>query len=238
MMLCVARLYYNDRPGPGWEALRFGGNTPAVTLQMNLKVEDLRCERNDRVLFSGVSFELNPGQVVQVDGPNGSGKTTLLRTVCGLLSPDDGEVLWCDHPISSNRLEYLSEIAFVGHKHGIKDELTVTETLGFDRMLAGRCSTVSDQQALHKLGIGECGTQLCRHLSAGQRQRVALARLLVSVARFWILDEPLTALDRTAQTVIRDLLAEHLDGGGMALVTSHQRLELGEPARTVRLNNG
>jgi heme exporter protein A len=206
---------------------------------VKLKVENLGCERNDRYLFSGLKFELAPGELIRVDGANGSGKTTLLRMVSGLLPVDEGIVYWGNRPIQKNRADYMSELLFVGHKNGIKDELTAEENLRIDHSLAGGQSGVSYAMALDRLGIAQCRHQLCRQLSAGQRQRVALARLLISVVRLWVLDEPLTALDRSAQDIVRDLLAEHVGAGGMALITSHQDLDWqGRTQRTIRLGDG
>ena len=203
-----------------------------------LKVENLGCERNEQWLFSGLNFELRQGELMQIDGANGSGKTTLLRTVCGLLPADEGNVYWCDRPIQRNRHDYLSHLTFVGHKQGIKDELTAEENLEIDQILATKPSHLQAPEALGRLGVGECRDQLCRQLSAGQRQRVALARLLVSNTYFWVLDEPLTALDQDAQQTVRDLVSQHIDGGGMVLLTSHQRLDWGDrPYRTIRLGH-
>lgn len=207
--------------------------------QVMLKVEELGCERNDRTLFSGLSFELKSGELIQVDGPNGSGKTTLLRIICGLLPTDEGKIYWCGEPINRNRFDYLSQLIFVGHKHGIKDELTAKENLCVDQVLAGQRSSISADQALRQLGVDECRDQLCRQLSAGQRQRVALARLLVSVGKLWVLDEPLTALDRVAQNVVQDLLSNHLNNDGMVVITSHQKMDWsGLSKKTIRLGYG
>ncbi|MDA9982448.1 cytochrome c biogenesis heme-transporting ATPase CcmA [Gammaproteobacteria bacterium] len=206
---------------------------------MKLKVENLGCERNDRYLFSGLNFELASGELIRVDGANGSGKTTLLRMASGLLPVDEGIVCWGDRPIQKNRADYMSELLFVGHKTGIKDELTAEENLRIDHSLAGGQSGVSYESALDRLDIAQCRHQLCRQLSAGQRQRVALARLLISVVRLWVLDEPLTALDRSAQNIVRDMLEEHVGAGGMALITSHQDLDWqGRTQRTIRLGDG
>jgi heme exporter protein A len=206
---------------------------------VKLKVENLGCERNDRYLFSGLNFELAPGELIRVDGANGSGKTTLLRMASGLLPVDEGIVYWGDRPIQKNRGDYMSELLFVGHKNGIKDELTAEENLRIDHSLAGGQSGVSYALALDRLDIAQCRHQLCRQLSAGQRQRVALARLLISVVRLWVLDEPLTALDRSAQNIVRDMLEEHVGAGGMALITSHQDLDWqGRTQRTIRLGDG
>ena len=205
---------------------------------MSLKVENLGCERNEQTLYSGLSFELEPGELLQIDGANGSGKTTLLRTVCGLIPADEGSVCWQGKPIQKNRSDYLSQLAFIGHKQGIKDELTPEENLHVDRILSAQPSSLSPGEALVSLGVGECRNQLCRQLSAGQRQRVALARLLVSVARLWILDEPLTALDQEAQQNVRDLVHQHVADEGMVMITSHQKTDWGVPSsKTVRLGN-
>ena len=192
---------------------------------MHLNVENLGCERNDKQLFSGVAFGLRSGELIQVDGSNGSGKTTMLRMVSGLLPIEEGMIYWNDIPIHKNRVEYMSSMTFVGHKNGIKDELTAGENLDLDRSLSLSPSAVSNTEALERLGIPQCQHQLCRHLSAGQRQRVSLARLLITSARLWVLDEPLTALDRNAQGLIRELIIDHLKAGGMSLITSHQHIE-------------
>ena len=206
---------------------------------MKLRVENLGCERNDLYLFSGLNFELAPGELIRVDGANGSGKTTLLRMASGLLPVDEGIVFWGDRPIQKNRADYMSELLFVGHKNGIKDELTAEENLRIDHSLAGGQSGVSYALALDRLDIARCRHQLCRQLSAGQRQRVALARLLISVVRLWVLDEPLTALDRSAQNIVRDMLEEHVGAGGMVLITSHQDLDWqGCTQRKIRLGDG
>ena len=149
----------------------------------------------------------------------------MLRIVSGLLPIEEGMIYWNDRPLYKNRGEYVSNMTFVGHKKGIKDELTAGENLGLDRGLSLNPSTVSIAEALERLRIPQCEHQLCRQLSAGQRQRVSLARLLITSTRLWILDEPLTALDRNAQGLIRDLIVEHLESGGMALITSHQHIE-------------
>lgn len=192
---------------------------------MKLKVENLGCERNEKQLFFGINFDLQTGELIRVDGSNGSGKTTMLRMVSGLLPIEEGMIYWNDGPIHKNREEYMSSMTFVGHKNGIKDELTAGENLAMDRSLALNPSTVTIAEALERLGIPQCQHQLCRELSAGQRQRVSLARLLVSSTRLWVLDEPLTALDRNAQAFVRDLIIEHLENSGMVLITSHQHIE-------------
>lgn len=213
--------------------------TPAAatySATASLVARALACERNDRVLFAGLDFRVNAGELLQIDGPNGSGKTTLLRLVCGIALADDGEVLWCGRPIDKVRTDYFSHMAYVGHKPGIKDELTPIENLEMDRSLAGGRSAVSPHEALERLQLRDHDDVPCRTLSAGQRRRVALARLLVVRAQLWVLDEPLTSLDRNGQNLMRDLLVEHAQMGGMALFTTHHAFEWAEhPVTTIRL---
>ncbi|MDH3281292.1 MAG: cytochrome c biogenesis heme-transporting ATPase CcmA [Gammaproteobacteria bacterium] len=194
----------------------------------SLKGTGLVCERNDQLLFSDLAFRLGPGELLQVDGPNGSGKTTLLRILCGLLAPDDGEVSWCGTPIRKIKTEFFANLVFVGHKLGIKDELTPVENLRIDRALRGSQQHVAPREALRSMGIGDHQDVPCRFLSAGQRRRVALSRLLVSRAQLWILDEPLTALDKHGQKMMRDTLVEHAGRGGMTVFTTHLTFDFGQ----------
>ncbi|MDH3638347.1 MAG: cytochrome c biogenesis heme-transporting ATPase CcmA [Gammaproteobacteria bacterium] len=204
----------------------------------SLKGAGLGCERNDQLLFSDLEFRLGPGELLQVDGPNGSGKTTLLRILCGLLPPDEGEVFWCGTAIRKIRTEYFANLLFVGHKLGIKDELTPVENLRIDRALRGSQCQVTPREALKSMGIVDHQDVPCRFLSAGQRRRVALARLLVSQAQLWILDEPLTALDKHGQKMMRDILIEHAGRGGMSVFTTHLTFDFGQyPISTISLGS-
>ena len=187
---------------------------------------DLHCVRHDRTLFAGLNFTLMSGQILQVEGPNGSGKTSLLRMLCGLLQPAQGEVRWRGVDIQAQRAEFLADVAYVGHMHGIKEDLTPRENLRIAQALGRSRQNVTLDQALAQVGLYGFEDLPSRTLSAGQRRRVALARLLVLDARVWVLDEPFTALDRTGKTLIESLLEMHSRNGGIAILTTHQPVEL------------
>ena len=183
--------------------------------------------RGDRRLFSGLNFSLAPGTFVQLTGPNGSGKTSLLRILCGLLTPAEGEVRWQGANIRSLGEDYFRFTTYLGHRHGIKDELTGVENLRISNALNG--VEISEERALSVLGtMGLNGRENlpARVLSEGQRRRVALARLIVCGTTLWLLDEVLPSLDKAAVALIRSLIEEHLAKGGIAIVATHQEFEL------------
>ncbi len=187
-----------------------------------LTVKHLQCIRDDRVLFDDLNFTLPTGQLLQIEGPNGSGKTSLLRILCGLSLPTEGSVCWNDEDIQTIRETYYSTLAYVGHTPGIKAELTPLENLAIAKTLSNsRDDTYSLDEVLEKVGLYGFEDVFTRTLSAGQQRRVALARLLVSNTQLWILDEPFTALDKTAIKMVENLLDEHAHQGGMAVLTSH-----------------
>jgi heme exporter protein A len=191
-----------------------------------LCVSDLSCSRGDRRLFSGVHFTLNPGHCLHIEGDNGVGKTSLLRIVSGLSPAAGGSVQWQCLPIQSSEA-YRSARTYLGHMLALKEDLSALENLQFDAAIAGRLLSVSDaKEALLQLGLEGRLHLPVRVLSQGQKRRAALARLPASRALLWVLDEPLVALDRQAQTRVCQLLQMHLLAGGMALVTSHQPLQL------------
>ncbi|KPK56738.1 MAG: hypothetical protein AMS22_00250 [Thiotrichales bacterium SG8_50] len=191
---------------------------------------DLECARDERLLFSGLSFVLRPGQILQIEGANGSGKTSLLRILCGLTLATEGEVRWMGQDIHEVRADYYADLAYIGHAHGVKDDLTPVENLRIATALGNaKPDALSDEaleEALLAVGLFGFEDQLAQTLSAGQRRRVALARLLLTRARLWILDEPLTALDRAGHEKIETMLTEHAQGGGMVIFTSHHALNL------------
>lgn len=199
---------------------------------ITFEARGLACMRHDRMLFSDLSFTMGSGDLIQVQGSNGSGKTSLLRMLCGMLLPEHGEILWCDSGISENRSEFLAQIAYVGHHDGIKKELTPRENLRLVRALGGAQTGPSLDDALEQVGLYGYEDVLTQSLSAGQRRRVALARILVTSARLWVLDEPFTALDQSGRELIERLLEHHAKGGGMAILTTHQAINLAHGSLT------
>ena len=190
-----------------------------------LEAVDLTCERGDRRLFAGLGFALNPGEALIVEGANGAGKTTLLRTLCGLSRPVAGSVRWCGEDIHAIRPEFNAALNYVGHQPGIKADLTPLENLRVDLALHG-LARGDLMDILDRVGLYGFEDVPCRTLSAGQRRRVALARLLAVPARLWILDEPFTAIDRDGVGMLCEAIDAHLAAGGLAVLTSHQAVEL------------
>ncbi len=192
-----------------------------------LEISNLACTRGDHQLFSGLSFSLSAGELLQVQGENGKGKTSLLRMLCGFLAPAAGEIRWRGQDIRELDEEYYAEMVYLGHLNAIKDELNALENLRISAGLAG-CE-VDDKQvitALRHMGLRGRETLPVKVLSQGQRRRVALARLLVGNAPLWILDEPLTALDVGAVGLMQELIGTHLAKNGMVIFTTHQPLEV------------
>ena len=192
-----------------------------------LEAVNLDCVRGERRLFSGLNFSLPGGTFLQAFGPNGSGKTSLLRIVCGLTAPAAGEVRWEGTNIRRLSEEYFAQIAYVAHQNGIKDELDPVENLRISGGVAGHA--LSKQQAqvvLERVGLSKQKHLPARLLSAGQRRRLALSRLLASPARLWILDEPLASLDDDGARLARDLISEHLSNDGLAIIATHQEMGL------------
>ncbi len=190
--------------------------------------------RGDRLLLDDLDFALAPGELLRVEGPNGSGKTSLLRVVAGLIEPDEGEVRWRGKPVRQQRQAYHAEVAWMGHRPGFKGDLTPPENLRFEAGLRA-ASRVTLETVFERLGLERLQRLPFRLLSAGQQRRVALARLVLSRARLWLLDEPFTNLDAAGREQVQELIAEHLAGGGLALAASHQELTVDAPTRRVEL---
>lgn len=192
-----------------------------------LIARNLECVRGEHTLFSNVSLSINPGELMFVGGPNGSGKTSLLRLLCGLSLPDEGEIVWDGVNIQELQDNYRSILTYLGHLGGIKDDLTAVENLHISCALAG--DAIDEEQAIDALErIGLAGREQlpAKVLSQGQRRRVALARLLVTQTKLWILDEPLTALDVAAVELIKQILERNLQNGGMVIMTTHQEIHM------------
>ncbi len=192
-----------------------------------LDVSNLACSRGDHRLFAGLNFSLHPGQIMQVQGANGSGKTSLLRTLCGFIMPDEGRIAWRGESIHELDENYYAEMLYLGHLNAIKDELSALENLRISAGLSGVELEEKDAiAALRRMGLRGRERLPTKVLSQGQRRRVALARMLVSDAKLWVLDEPLTALDVGAVGLIQELIAEHLAKEGMVIFTTHQPLQV------------
>ncbi len=192
-----------------------------------LEAVNLGCTRGDRRLFKGLNFSIKPGELIELRGANGSGKTSLLRILCGLATPAEGEVRWQGTNIRSLGEEYSRVVSYLAHQNGVKDELSAIENLRISCGVAGNTlSTVNAQKILERVGLSRQQNLPARSLSAGQRRRVALARLLTSVATVWILDEVLTSLDDTAIKLSRQVISDHLSKGGLAIIATHQELDL------------
>jgi heme exporter protein A len=200
-----------------------------------LSVSSLSCVRGERRLFSSVAFDLAPGDWLHIQGENGSGKTTLMRALVGLSPPAEGEIRWRGEAIHKRGEDYRREILYLGHHGAVKEDLTPLENLKLAAALDGR--TLDDSAALaalHRFGLKGREELPVRVLSAGQKRRVLLARLVTRNAALWVLDEPFTALDVKAVDMLSALIAEHLQGGGLAILTSHQAMPM-PSGKTIKL---
>jgi len=203
--------------------------------RLSLDVVNLVCSRDDIPLIENLSFSLNCAQVLLVEGRNGSGKTTLLRTLCGIRSQDSGEILWCGESIDDLGAVYYEQLAYVGHHDGIKRDLTVLENLALAQAL-GKPASLSIDEILQRIKLSGYEDIQTHALSAGQRRRLALARLLATDSRLWILDEPFTALDKDGIVIFEGLIASHTVNGGMVVMTSHHDVGLhGVELQQIRL---
>jgi len=207
---------------------------PGNTVEPLLRTQALFCERDDRILFHDLSFCLYPGELMQVQGSNGSGKTTLLRILCGLNSAYEGELFWRGAPLEENREEFLASLLYLGHRVGVNKILTARENLRWSSALHTPVTDGGIEAALATVGLAGYADVTCRNMSAGQQQRVSLARLLLSPAALWVLDEPFTTLDVMGVHKLETLLAEHVGRGGAVLVTTHHKLDV--PCELRRLN--
>jgi heme exporter protein A len=205
-------------------------------MQNTTHPEKLACEaltlwRGDRCLFNELSFQIGAGAAALIRGPNGSGKTSLLRVVCGLSPPEQGAVHWMGTAIQQQRQAYAKALAYSGHIDGLNAELTPLENLAFFCALRGT-EPASGVANLSGLGLDACAGLPVRALSAGQRRRAGLARVLAADVRLWVLDEPFTNLDGEGRRYLTDQLVTHLGNGGMAVIASHQDLDV--PAEQLR----
>lgn len=200
-----------------------------------LGVEKVHVWRGDRHVLKGVSLNLRPRQLLHISGPNGTGKTTLLRVVCGLLRPESGLVSWLGRSISGIRNEYQATLAYASHEPALKADLTALENLRFAVGLKRRVTIGELRASLDQTGVAACADLPARVLSAGQRRRVAMARVLAMGASLWLLDEPFTNLDAAGTDLLRSLLQSHVEKGGLALVVAHHDLKLDCNVRRLEL---
>lgn len=195
-------------------------------LAIMLQCKNLTCVREERVLFNNLSFTLNPGEILHIEGPNGVGKTSLFRLLIGLSQPYSGTIQWQQQAILSDRESYYKNLLYIGHKSGVKPELTALENVQFFQRLYNPDVVLDVWDILAKVGLVGYEDVPTAQLSAGQQRRVALARMWFSDCVLWILDEPFTALDKSGVKIIENLLIEHAKKGGMIVLTTHQDLTL------------
>jgi heme exporter protein A len=189
---------------------------------------ELECVKGYDRLFTGISFTLQAGEVLQIQGTNGSGKTSLLRILTGLSQAETGEILWNGTNIDIDRASYLENLIYIGHSNGLKAELSAIENLQLSRQYLGYSNDKPTQQALKEVGLTGYEHILAHQLSAGQNRRVTLARLSLNVAPLWILDEPITAIDADGVSAFEKTIETHALNGGMVILTTHQTLNFGK----------
>ena len=187
-----------------------------------LEVSNLSCERGFRQLFDNLCFRLEAGEIAHITGLNGAGKTTLLRAIAGLFQPESGEITLNGDASP----EYHSGIAYLGHKIALRGSLTARENLEFAEYIHGKCSGLSINESFNILNAIDYSDLPVSELSAGQKQRIALARVIRTDAPLWLLDEPATSLDSDGVLVVQQLIDQHAKKNGLTLYTSHQPLHL------------
>ncbi|MGY4676798.1 cytochrome c biogenesis heme-transporting ATPase CcmA [Pasteurella sp. P03HT] len=202
-----------------------------------LKIENLACQRGDHLLFSALDLTIKSGDFIQIEGHNGIGKTSLLRIIVGLAQQFEGKVWWNNQLIQHQREDYQYDLLYLGHHSGVKPELTAWENLKFYQQISA--SEQGDEvcwQVLETVGLLGREDIPAAQLSAGQQRRIALARLWLSKAPLWVLDEPFTAIDKRGVQVLTALFEQHVQQGGIVIFTSHQDVQSAS-LQKVRLEN-
>jgi heme exporter protein A len=202
-----------------------------------LSARDIEFWRGDRQVLAGISLAVQAGECLHVLGANGTGKSTLLRVIAGLLMPERGRVEWGGRDAHADRDAWCAGFSYLAHSDGLKPELTAHENLAFDAGLRRRLRAGESDEALQQVGLVSVRDQPAGFLSAGQRRRLAIARVLLSGAPLWILDEPYTNLDAGGSTLVSGIIGRHLDAGGAAIVAAHQPLAIpGHAPRRLELS--
>lgn len=188
-------------------------------------------------MFRDIDCEVSAGQWLYVTGANGVGKTSLLRMVCGLASVEAGQILWNGTPIQQQADLYRQDLCYLGHLNALQESMTVDENLRFTSALGGLAPEREQRlQVLAHFGLRGRSQQLVRHLSQGQKRRVALSRLVLNPAKLWVLDEPYVAMDESGINLLADLIGDHIEAGGLVVLTSHQKVPIRDlPAKMLEL---
>lgn len=207
-----------------------------------LEVADLFCERDDRVLFENLSFQLHSGQVLQLVGRNGSGKTSLLRVLCGLYHNYEGSVKFLQQDIAEDREQFHSALIYVGHHLSVKAGLTARENLTWYAKIHPQLEVGLIESALASVGLAGYEDAYCQNMSAGQKRRVNLARLFMLPVHaypqtIWVLDEPFTAIDVQGVATLEEKLLTYSRAGGAVILTTHQALQMTENVSQLNLDN-
>ena len=199
---------------------------------LSLTAEKLACMRGDRQIFTALDFQVKSGEVLMVEGANGVGKTSLLRLIAGFLPPAAGSIaIVTDQGAVHEGEERSRQIGWLGHQDGVKPQLDVDEQLEFFARLYGATGGLDD--TLERVGLFRQRRLPCRYLSAGQKKRLGLARLMVSGRPLWLLDEPFAALDTNGRALAAELMQAHCAAGGIVVAASHD--PFGFAARSLRL---
>lgn len=209
----------------------------ATPAQPQLEARAVHLWRGEKHLLRGVSFVLSSGELLQVVGPNGVGKTSLLRCVAGLLPTESGDIVWRGRQVWEATDDFHQHLAYLAHVNGLKGDLTALENLRYGVGVKREVTTDELHETLQLLQIAQCADLPVRALSAGQKRRVALARIMLTRAALWILDEPITNLDAAGIALFESRIADHMRAGGMILTAAHQLLLQGRAGvRTLELH--
>ncbi|MBF6058203.1 cytochrome c biogenesis heme-transporting ATPase CcmA [Thiomicrorhabdus heinhorstiae] len=192
---------------------------------MHYQAKQLSCKRGRKTLFSELSFELQAGQLLLIEGHNGAGKTSLLKLLTGLRMPEAGEILWQSRSIHDAHNDFRSKLSWLGHQNPLKDEQSALENLHTLSSFRPR-NSISLTDALQEVKLGHAKHAQVKTFSAGMKRRLSLASLLVANTQLWILDEPQAALDKDGVALYESLAKQHLENDGMIVMTSHHPLNL------------